>query len=67
MASTSLANLEPIREIIELLETKEVAYHLGGSMASSVHGIPRQTHDLDLVADLPATAAAWLEPGLREL
>jgi hypothetical protein len=39
-------------EIIGVLEELGVAYHLGGSYASSVHGVPRQTHDVDLVADL---------------
>jgi len=29
-----------------------VRYHLGGSFASSIHGVPRQTRDVDLVADL---------------
>jgi hypothetical protein len=29
-----------------------VPYHLGGSYASSIHGIPRLTHDVDLVVDL---------------
>jgi len=29
-----------------------VSYHIGGSYASAIHGIPRQTHDVDLVVDL---------------
>jgi hypothetical protein len=33
-----------------------VRYLVGGSLASSVYGIPRATQDVDLVADLPLTA-----------
>ena len=45
--------------VIEALTALGVRYHLGGSYASSVHGIPRQTQDIDLVAALtPDTAAA---------
>ncbi len=35
-----------------VLDELGVAYVIGGSMASSVHGEPRTTNDVDLVADL---------------
>ena len=35
-----------------------VAYYLTGSMASNYLGIPRTTHDLDFVVQLPATAVS---------
>lgn len=38
--------------VIDVFEELEIRYHVGGSFASSVHGVPRQTRDLDLVADL---------------
>lgn len=38
--------------VIEVLQRFGIAYHLGGSYASAIHGIPRQTHDVDLVVDL---------------
>jgi hypothetical protein len=38
--------------VIEIFEALGVEYHLGGSYASSVHGVPRQTQDVDLVANL---------------
>ena len=38
--------------IVETLEELGVAYHIGGSVASSFHGIPRLTIDADIVADL---------------
>jgi hypothetical protein len=38
--------------VLEILQRFGVRYHLGGSYASSIHGVPRQTHDVDLVVDL---------------
>jgi hypothetical protein len=43
-------------EVIDVLESLGVPYHVGGSFASSIHGIPRQTLDLDMVVDLPLSA-----------
>jgi hypothetical protein len=39
--------------VIGVLEDLRVPYQVGGSYASSIHGVPRQTRDLDLVIDLP--------------
>ena len=39
--------------VIDVLEDLQIPYHVGGSFASSLHGVPRQTRDLDLVIDLP--------------
>jgi len=38
--------------IVDVLDKLGVRYLLGGSLASSLHGIPRATHDVDLVVDL---------------
>ena len=38
--------------LIEALEDLGVSYHIGGSVASSVYGLPRLTIDVDIVADL---------------
>lgn len=38
--------------VVEALERAGLEYHVGGSFASSVHGVPRQTQDIDLVVDL---------------
>ena len=40
-------------EVIRILDRLGIRYALGGSMASSIHGKPRFTHDADLSADLP--------------
>ncbi len=39
-------------EVVGVLDALGIGYHLGGSYASSIHGIPRQTQDVDLVVDL---------------
>jgi hypothetical protein len=44
--------------VIDVLEELGVPYHVGGSFASSIHGLPRQTRDIDLVADLPLSAVS---------
>ena len=41
-----------LQPVVEMLERLGVAYHVGGSVASSVHGSPRATNDVDLVVDL---------------
>ena len=38
--------------VVEVLEDLGVPYHIGGSVASSIYGLPRLTIDADLVADL---------------
>lgn len=47
-------------EVLDTFEDLEICYHVGGSYASSVHGVPRQTHDIDLVADLTLAQATLL-------
>ena len=46
---------EPLRVtavVGAVLDRLEVPWLVGGSLASSIHGIPRATQDADLVADL---------------
>jgi hypothetical protein len=38
--------------VLDILRRFGIPYHLGGSFASAVHGIPRHTQDVDLVVDL---------------
>lgn len=59
-------SLKAVLGIVEVFEELEIPYHVGGSLASSVHGVPRQTNDLDLVADLPMAAAAILALRLQD-
>jgi hypothetical protein len=51
--------LEPVARAFQRLG---VAYHVGGSVASSTHGVARSTLDVDLVAELrPEHAAPLVE------
>ncbi len=53
--STSIPpSLSVVLEVVGILEDLGIPYHLGGSFASAVHGVPRQTMDADLVVDLSA-------------
>jgi hypothetical protein len=38
--------------LIRFFEAKQIEYHIGGAVASSAHGIPRTTLDVDLVANI---------------
>lgn len=68
MADNSLAELlaDPLRITLQftgVLEELGIPYLIGGSLASSVHGEPRSTNDLDVVAAIkeelvPALVAA---------
>jgi hypothetical protein len=51
--------------VIETLEDLGISYHLGGSIASSIHGNPRQTRDIDIAVDLSASAVAAFVAGLQ--
>lgn len=46
------ALLSVVLHVIDILEKLEIRYHLGGSFASAIHGVPRQTMDADFVVDL---------------
>lgn len=52
--------LQVALRVIEVLEEMGISYHLGGSYASSIHGVPRQTQDIDLVAELTPDSAGAL-------
>ena len=59
------ASLSVVLNVIDLLENLEIRYHLGGSFASAIHGVPRQTMDVDMVVDLDAARVASLVAGLK--
>lgn len=48
-ASDLLSALAPV---VDVLESLGVAYYVGGSLASSAHGVPRASIDADVIADL---------------
>ena len=44
--------LEAVRPVIEAFELLGISYYIGGSVASSILGIPRSTLDADIVANI---------------
>ena len=42
--------LETLIPLVEVFEQLGIPYHIGGSVASSIYGIPRSTLDVDCVA-----------------
>ncbi len=65
MSAELPASLAIVLDVIDLLENLNIRYHLGGSFASAIHGVPRQTMDADIVVDLDAARVALLVAGLK--
>ena len=59
---------EPIQVtqlIAKVFDRLQIPYLVGGSLASSLHGIPRATQDVDMVADLKAPQVTPLVKALE--
>ena len=54
---------ELLVDCLRRLNRTEITYYLTGSMASNYWGIPRTTHDLDFVIQLPHSAIAKIVSG----
>jgi hypothetical protein len=52
---TDFDELDVALRVARAFETLGLRYLFGGSLASSLHGIPRSSHDADVLADLPAS------------
>ena len=61
-ASDLLGALEPV---VDAFEALGVRYYVGGSLASSAHGVPRASIDADVVADLREAHVERLVAGLQ--
>lgn len=62
-----MSQQELLNTVVRALEQLDVEYMVSGSIASSLQGEPRSTHDIDIVVDLPrskahALAAAFPPP-----
>jgi len=53
-------------KVIKVFEKLGIAYHIGGSLASSAFGIARSTLDVDIVADIKAEQASDIYENLKE-
>lgn len=51
-----MTELGPVfEELLAVLDRLEIPYFVGGSVASGSYGLPRQTNDIDIVADFSQT------------
>ena len=55
-----------MRPVFDALDRLGIRYYVTGSVAASVYGVLRQTHDTDVVLDLDAAGFARLASVLRE-
>lgn len=56
-----------LRDLFQRLADADVAYCLVGGVAVNLHGVPRMTYDVDLVAELSHENLSSLEQVLRDL
>jgi hypothetical protein len=47
----AIQNIQVVREVLAILDTLGITYAVGGSIASSMHGILRYTNDADVAAE----------------
>jgi deoxyinosine 3'endonuclease (endonuclease V) len=58
--------IEVTLEVTKVFEELGIAYHIGGSLASSAFGIARSTLDVDIVADIKIEQVSHIYENLRE-
>ncbi|HMQ54345.1 MAG TPA: hypothetical protein PKD98_19875 [Anaerolineae bacterium] len=64
MSSSDL--IQATRPLIQLLEQRAIRYYIGGSVASSAHGLPRTTIDVDIVVELKHTHVETIVKALQD-
>src|SRR4030043_2409703 len=58
--------IEVTLKVVKVFEKLGIAYHIGGSLASSAFGMARSTLDVDIVADIKPGQAYDIFENLRE-
>jgi len=58
--------LEIVKIVTSVLTKLKIPYLIGGSLASSLHGIPRATQDIDIVADINIADIARLVESFKD-
>jgi hypothetical protein len=54
-----------LKPFIKVLDKLSISYYIGGSIASSVFGLPRSTMDIDIVADIQSFHISDLRQNLE--
>jgi hypothetical protein len=52
--------------VARAFESLGLRYLIGGSLASSLHGVPRSSHDADIVAEVPGVRADEIASRLKD-
>ena len=60
------SQLDAVQNVIRALDLCEIQYMVVGSFASSMYGVSRNTHDMDIVVVLPSEAVGGLAQALGE-
>ena len=55
-----MSQQELLKKVIQVLDQAEIQYMITGSVASSLHGEPRSTHDIDMVIAIQKPVAKRL-------
>ncbi|HXG65655.1 MAG TPA: hypothetical protein VNO70_11150 [Blastocatellia bacterium] len=61
----AIDQIDVLLRVVSLLEQLNIPYVIGGSFASSLHGDPRSTNDIDLIAAIKPEHADILVPELQ--
>ena len=56
---------QALKLLVKTLEKLGISYYVGGSVASSTHGLPRTTMDIDMVMELALPHISSLVPTLE--
>ncbi|NWG14519.1 MAG: hypothetical protein HXY20_13410 [Acidobacteria bacterium] len=56
-----MSQQESLKTVVRTLEELDIGYMVTGSIASSLQGEPRSTHDIDIVVNLPQKKAHALD------
>ncbi|NQV18615.1 MAG: hypothetical protein HQ534_08745 [Armatimonadetes bacterium] len=58
--------LEIVEKVTSIFDSLNIPYFIGGSLASSLQGIPRATQDIDFIADINNTIIPKLIDAFKE-
>jgi hypothetical protein len=45
--------IEALLPLLQAFDQPGISYYIGGSVSSSLHGLPRRTQDVDVIVDIP--------------
>lgn len=58
--------LTALKPFVKILDKLSIPYYIGGSIASSIYGVPRATIDIDIVAEIHLNHISLLKKNLEK-